>query len=263
MKNFDNVVQELLSMFERQDFPEQVALTIIHRKKGESLLPSDKWSITNRVIMHVIGNTEDARGYKQWQSVGRQVKKGSKAFSIIAPLTKKAHNDETGEDEVVVFGYRSVPVFRLEDTDGAEIATVDYTPEKLPPFLDVAEKIGIKVRWKPAYIGAYGYYRLSDKSITLCSQDYVVYFHELAHAIHDTIEPLSTVPDDKAEVVAELTAAILAEMVGVKGYEVQSYNYIMRYVDGKDSKAMMKAITGVLSLIEQIVNKVIGYSLGN
>lgn len=141
--------------------------------------------------------------------------------------------------------------------------TVDYTPEELPPFLDVAEKMGIKVRWKPAYIPAYGYYRLSDKTITLCSQDYVVYFHELAHAIHDTIEPLNKVPDDKAEVVAELTAAILAEMVGVKGYEVQSYNYIMRYVDGKDSKAMMKAITGVLNLIEQIVGKVIGYSSEN
>lgn len=173
MKNFDEVVQELLAMFERQDFPEQVALTIIRKKQGGSL-PSDKWSITNRIIMHVIGDTEDARGYKQWQSVGRQVKRGSKAFDIIAPLTKKKHNDETGEDEVIVFGYRSVPVFRLEDTDGAEIPTVDYTPDELPPFLDVAEKMGIKVRWKPAYIPAYGYYRLNDKSITLCSQDYGV-----------------------------------------------------------------------------------------
>lgn len=262
MKKFDEVVQELLAMFERQDFPEQVALTIIRKKQGGNL-PSDKWSITNRIIMHVVGDTEDARGYKQWQSVGRQVKKGSKAFDIIAPLTKKSHNDETGEDEVIVYGYRSVPVFRFEDTDGAEVPTVDYTPENLPPFLDVAEKMGIKVRWKPAYIPAYGYYRLSDKTITLCSQDYVVYFHELAHAIHDTIEPLATVPDDKAEVVAELTAAILAEMVGVKGYEVQSYNYIMRYVDGKDSKAIMKAITGVLNLIEKIVGKVIGYSSEN
>lgn len=107
MKKFDDVVQELLAMFERQDFPEQVALTIIRKKQGGDL-PSDKWSITNRIIMHVIGDTEDARGYKQWQSVGRQVKQGSKAFNIIAPLTKKSHNDETGEDEVIVYGYRSV-----------------------------------------------------------------------------------------------------------------------------------------------------------
>lgn len=257
MKKFDEAVQELLSMFSRKEFPKQVAMTVIHRKDS---VPSDKWSITNRLIMLVIGGTEDARGYKQWQAVGRQVKKGSKAFDIIAPLTRKVHNDEKDEDEVIVFGYRSVPVFKIEDTDGKKIPVVDYKPKELPPFLDVAEKMGIEVRWKPVHRPAYGYYRLSDNSITLCSQDYVVYFHELGHAIHNTIESLEDVPDEKAEVVAELTAAVLAEMAGVKGYEVQSYDYIMSYVEGKDSKAMMKAITGVLNIVEQIVNKIISIS---
>ena len=107
MKKFNEAVQELLSMFSRKEFPKQVAMTVIHRKDN---VPSDKWSITNRLIMLVIGGTEDARGYKQWQAVGRQVKKGSKAFDIIAPLTRKVHNDEKDEDEVIVFGYRSVPV---------------------------------------------------------------------------------------------------------------------------------------------------------
>lgn len=259
MKKFEDAVKELLEMFKRQDFPEQVALTFIH-KKGS--IPSDKWSLTNRIIMLMIGATHDARGYKQWQEAGRQVKKGAKAFNIIAPLTKKVHDDEEDEDKVVVFGFRSVPVFRIEDTEGEAIEEVDYKPTELPPFLDVAEKMGIEIRWQPIHCLALGYYRIYDNSITLCSQDYIVYFHELAHAIHNTIEPLKTVSNEKAEVVAELTAAVLAEMAGVKGYEVQSYEYIMRYTADKDSKAVMKAITGVLNIVEQIINKVFSVAGG-
>lgn len=254
MKNFQDVVPTLLEMFANEDFPAQLALTIIKR---ENAIPSDSWSITNRLIMHVIGETNDARTYKQWQAAGRQVKKGEKAFGIIAPVTKKFRNEETDKDEVRIIGFRSLPVFAIEATEGEPLPEYDCTPTKVPPFFDAAEALGIKVSWKPLSCNAYGYYRLSDHSITLHSQDYAVFYHELGHAVHDTIEPLKDVPDDKAEVVAELTAAVLCEMAEISGYQQQSYEYIKRYVNGKDSKAVMKAIADVLSLVEQIVSKVV------
>lgn len=254
MKNFQDVVPMLLDMFAHEDFPAQLALTIIKR---ENAIPSDSWSITNRLIMHVIGETNDARTYKQWQAAGRQVKKGEKAFGIIAPVTKKFRNEETDKDEVRIIGFRSLPVFAIEATEGEPLPEYDCTPTKVPPFFDAAEALGIKVSWKPLSCNAYGYYRLSDHSITLHSQDYAVFYHELGHAVHDTIEPLKDVPDDKAEVVAELTAAVLCEMAEISGYQQQSYEYIKRYVNGKDSKAVLKAIADVLSLVEQIVGKVV------
>ena len=254
MKNFHDVVPTLLDMFARKDFPQQFALTIIKR---ETPIPSDSWSVTNRLIMHIIGATSDARTYKQWQAAGRQVMKGQKSFPIIAPVTKKFHNDETDKDEIRIIGFRAMPVFAYESTEGEPLPEVDCTPTKLPPFFDAAEALGVKVSWKPLSRNAYGYYRLSDHSITLHSQDYAVFFHELGHAVHDTIEPLKDVPDDKAEVVAELTAAVLCEMAEVSGYQQQSYEYIKRYVNGKDSKAVLKAIADVLALVEQIVSKVV------
>lgn len=259
MKTFDSVVPELLDMFSHENFPAQLALTIIKR---ENAIPSDSWSVTNRLIMHIIGATADARTYKQWQAAGRQVKKGQKAFGIIAPITKKIHNDEKNEDEIRIIGFRAMPVFAYESTEGEPLPEVDCTPAKLPPFFDAAEALGIKVSWKPLSRNAYGYYRLSDRSITLHSQDYAVFYHELGHAVHDTIEPLADVPDDKAEVVAELTAAVLCEMAEVSGYQQQSYEYIKRYVNGKDSKAVMKAIADVLALVEQIVGKVVAAAAG-
>ena len=254
MKNFQDVVPTLLEMFANEDFPAQLALTIIKR---ENAIPSDSWSVTNRLIMRIIGETNDARTYKQWQSAGRQVKKGQKAFGIIAPVTKKFRNEETDEDEIRIIGFRALPVFAYESTEGEPLPEYDCTPAKLPPFFDAAQALGVSVYWKPISRNAYGYYRLSDRSITLHSQDYAVFFHELGHAVHDTIEPLADVPDDKAEVVAELTAAVLCEMAEVSGYQQQSYEYIKQYVSGKDNKAVLKAIADVLSLVEQIVSKVV------
>lgn len=254
MKTFENVVPTLLAMFANEDFPAQLALTIIKR---ENAIPSDSWSVTNRLIMRIIGETNDARTYKQWQSAGRQVKKGQKAFGIIAPVTKKFRNEETDEDEIRIIGFRALPVFAYESTEGEHLPEYDCTPAKLPPFFDAAQALGVSVYWKPISRNAYGYYRLSDRSITLHSQDYAVFFHELGHAVHDTIEPLADVPDDKAEVVAELTAAVLCEMAEVSGYQQQSYEYIKQYVSGKDNKAVLKAIADVLSLVEQIVSKVV------
>ena len=254
MKTFENVVPTLLDMFANEDFPAQLALTIIKR---ENAIPSDSWSVTNRLIMRIIGATSDARTYKQWQAAGRQVMKGQKSFPIIAPVTKKFHNDETDKDEIRIIGFRALPVFAYESTEGEPLPEYDCTPAKLPPFFDAAQALGVSVYWKPISRNAYGYYRLSDRSITLHSQDYAVFFHELGHAVHDTIEPLADVPDDKAEVVAELTAAVLCEMAEVSGYQQQSYEYIKQYVSGKDNKAVLKAIADVLSLVEQIVSKVV------
>lgn len=137
-----------------------------------------------------------------------------------------------------------------------EIKGIDYKPQKLPPFLDVAEKMGIKVKWKPIHKNAYGYYRPWDKSITLCSQDYIVYFHELAHAVHDTIEPLKNVDTNKAEIVAELSAAVLTEMLGISGYEQQAYDYIKTYTKGKKDKNVIISITNVMNTVQKVVEKI-------
>ncbi|MPZ53569.1 MAG: hypothetical protein GEU79_12690 [Acidimicrobiia bacterium] len=40
-------------------------------------------------------------GYRRWQTLGRQVRKGEKAIGILAPVTRK---DETDEPVVVAAG---------------------------------------------------------------------------------------------------------------------------------------------------------------
>ena len=141
-----DAVNKLLQMFESGKFPEAVAMSVIRKREGEEI-PSDKWSLGNRLLMHMQG-TEDARGYKQWQMCGRQVKKGTKAIYIFSPATKviKEKNAE-GEEEkkIIITGFYPTSVFRYEDTEGEELPIYNYKPEKYPPFFDVAEKLGIKM----------------------------------------------------------------------------------------------------------------------
>ena len=258
-----DAVDQLLDMFKTGKLPEKVAFSIIHKHPGD-VIPSDKWSIGNRVLQ-LLQHTEDARGYKQWQAVGRQVKKGSHAIHILAPMTFKVKEKDalTGEEKekVVVKGYRPIPVFRYEDTEGDALPYDHaYETSSHPTFFDVAAKMGIDVKYTPLKSNYLGRYTLNTNSIRLCAQDAVVYYHELAHAVHATLVDLRVYDSAKAEVVAEFSALVLANIAGLKGYEVQGFDYIEHYTKGHTPAAAMKEIFSVLNDVEAIVSKVLEVS---
>ena len=60
-------------------------------------------------------NATHVAGYKTWQSLGRQVKKGEKAIYIFAPRPYRITvEDETGEEQTREgLTFRSVPVFDM------------------------------------------------------------------------------------------------------------------------------------------------------
>lgn len=251
--------QKLLRMFEDGTIPPAVARTVI-QSQGDR--PSDKWSLANRLIMLVAGTT-DARGFRQWEAVGRKVKKGARAIYILGPMYKTrlvkvkeivdGEEVEVEKEEVVLVGFKAIPVFRYEDTEGEPIPEVDYTPKELPPLIEVANKFGIKVNYGP-YVGRfYGYYRPGENSIMLCSQDVEVFFHELAHAVYSRIRPLKPGQDPEQEIVAETVAGVLCELYGFTGYAWHVYEYIRAYAEDKDSKGVVKAILGVLADVERVL----------
>ena len=130
--------------------PEQLVDTMAQSYiKGEGR-PIDRWSWCNRLICWVNEST-DARTFKQWKDVGRSVKRGSKAFGIFAPSTYKVKAEKEGEeDEIVLSGFRSLPVFGYEQTEGDPLPV--YDPPQAPPLLDVAGKWGIEVSYQPQMI---------------------------------------------------------------------------------------------------------------
>ena len=251
--------QGLLEMFRTGQMPEAVALTIIRRREGDDQ-PSFHWSIGNQILMLFQG-TADARGFRQWQEVNRYVKKGARAIHILGPLTTKVKevDEATGveTEKLIITGFRGIPVFRYEDTEGEPLEKPDYTPPELPPFWGVAEYLGIKVEYAPCDGGYYGAYSPSRQKITLCSQDAFVYLHELAHGVHGTLKDLKKGADPEQEIIAETAAAVLCQLQGITGYESQAYQYIKEYSAKLKQTAVLPAVMRVLSEVEAIVLKVL------
>ena len=220
--------------------------------------PSDSWSLRNRLLRY-LAKTEDARGYQQWLQVKRQVQKGSKAFYILAPIFAHVPVDKDkpdGEKRQIITGFRSVPVFRIEDTDGEPVKYVEKVPE-LPPLADVAKHWGSTVTFKPSTHGEWGSFNPRTKGITMSTDENSVFYHELAHLAHAKIEKLKGGQDPEQEAIAELTACVLTKLYENKDVKNKTYSYIKIYADGNTKEDVAKLCFRVISKVEKILDLIL------
>jgi hypothetical protein len=132
----------IIEKFENGDIPEAIAYTTFPMAN----VPSEKWSFLNRLLM-VCAGTLDARGFRQWEKVKRQIKGGRKAFYIITPIRVRKEKQKNDE-ETILRGFKPSPVFRVEDTGGQAL---EYENMKLPniPLMDKAREWGINIKAIP------------------------------------------------------------------------------------------------------------------
>lgn len=246
------VLNNILDRFKSGDIPKAIAYSMFPIPD----IPAAKWSLCNRTLMFIAG-TADARGFTQWHQTGRHVKKGAKAFHILAPRFSKKENDD-GEEEVFLSGFLAVHVFKSEDTEGEPL---DYQQIELPelPLIEVAQEWGISVRAIPGNYRYYGYFSPGRREISLATEKEVVFFHELSHAAHERIlGRLNPGQDWKQEIVAELSAAVLCNMVGKDGdkYLGNAYTYIDNYAS-KAKLSPLKACFQVMGDVEKVLQEIL------
>lgn len=252
-------VAQLLALWESGDLPAKVEMSVIRRKIGTR--PADAWSIGNQLLM-LINGTTDARGFRQWQEVGRTVKKGARAFYIFGPKTRKVEgtNAETGQPEtqVIVSGFRNIAVFAVEDTEGEPVVEPDYQPVQLPPLMEVAKAWGIDVTYAPFSGSDAGYYVPGGfNKIVLKTHEATVFFHELAHAADDRISPLKGGQVASDEIVAETVAAALALVYGFDlGKQTSARAYVAHY-GGMPADQASKAVMQCLSRIQTVLDLIL------
>jgi antirestriction protein ArdC len=247
------VLDGILEAFESGNIPEAVAVASFPIPD----IPSAKWSISNRTIQFIFG-TADSRGYRQWQAVGRQVKKGAKAIYILAPCMKKKKDEATNEERLILASFKAVPVYRVEDTEGEPL---EYQNIELPdlPLLDRAHDWGINVKAVPGNTMYYGYFSPDRKEIALATKDELDFFHELAHAADYILKGnLKPGQDPLQEISAELSAQALARIAGKSAQDTtgNSYRYIKRYAQQMKMDPH-KACLKVLADTEKILNLIL------
>ncbi len=245
-------LESIVERFKTGDIPEAIAYSIFPIPN----IPASRWSLLNRTIMFFAG-TSDARGYRQWLEAGRHVKKGAKAFTILAPRFIKKQSEEEEDPKTILVGFLCAPVFRVEDTEGEPL---DYPKIELPelPLMEVAKEWGISVKAIPGSYRYYGYFAQDRKEIALATKEESVFFHESAHAAHQRIlGVLKKGQDWRQEVVAELSAAVLCQIVGKTSNHLGNhYRYIESY--GKQaSLTTWQACMRVISDVEKVLSLIL------
>lgn len=226
-------------------------------------IPCRNWSFLNQLITFAEG-TRDARGIKQWNSAGRKVKKGARAFHIFVPMlypqntaeqTDKGGEPESGNTVKTLTGFKLMPVFAVEDTEGEPL---DYEErlksldvDKLP-LIDIAKSLGVTVRAGLTFDGCAGSFHPGKNRITMGTACKQVFLHELSHAV-DNILPGKS--DDYAfnEVTAELSAAFLGSLYNVN-IDIASTKAYIKNWSGKGHTAFK--VADALERVEQIYKRI-------
>lgn len=242
--------ESILAIFKNpNELPKPLATVFIHRKDP---VPCRNWSWRNHFLVALHGFSE-ARGFRQWQAVGRQVKKGEKAFYILSPCIRKVEDDKTGEEKKVVYGFRGTAVFGMEQTEGKPLPEPESSRDEWIdnlPLIDVARSWGIAVDSFNGGRGPRGKftYGPAGQSIGVSVKNVAVWTHELVHAADYRNGNLKELGQHwKSETVAELGSAVLLRILGFE-HEADlggCWEYIQWYA-GKSGTEVVDACGRVL-----------------
>lgn len=234
-ENVRRVAEQILAAFEAGTVPAACAQIFIRHTPDDSR-PCARWSWRNQLLAALLGH-HDARGFRQWQEVGRHVRKGERAFHILAPSLRKAEfagDEPQDEPELVVAGFVCVPVFGYSQTEGEPLPGAEEQAAFLSalPLVEVARSWGLQVSTFAAEgSGTLGYYR-PGQGIAVSVENLSTWAHELVHAADDRRGTLVRGRGQKLsnEVVAEFGAAILLECLGhAESDRGGAYAYIQSY----------------------------------
>ena len=230
------VADHILEAFRSGAVPQALANLYIRRHVDS---PCRAWSLTNRLAIALAGHY-DARGFRQWADVGRNVKKGSRATYILAPMKVKAREDDPDRGieagDTIVIGFRAVPVFGYLQTEGDPRPGMEDTAQFIDalPLVEVAREWGLSVEVyhgdRSDFLGIYQH----GTGIALSVANLSTWAHELIHAADDrlgNLTPQGRTAKLDAEVVAEFGGAILLECLGntVESDRGGAFAYIDHY----------------------------------
>lgn len=102
-----------------------------------------------------------------------------------------------------------------------------------------------------------GQYRDSvAEEIWLATPSEKTFFHELSHAAHKRVKgKLVNGQNPKQEIVAELSAQVLAQLVGTKLESTVGNSY--KYIEGYAKKDVGKACLAVISDVEKVLKLIL------
>ena len=225
------------------------------------------YSVDNQVlIFRQMPNATYVMGYKGWQGLGRNVKKGEKGIRILAPSIKELKKPN-GEKETVIPYYFPVYVFDVSQTDGRAIPTpaaeLTQGVSGYSRFLEALVSASpFSVEFKPLGEGMNGYCDFKNGKIVIRAgmgqaQSAKTLIHEIAHAgMHQPVG-ISGAAKSKGtkELEAESAAFIVCAHFGIDT-SAYSFGYIAAWSQFKDASELKASMERIQEQSSELVGRI-------
>ena len=186
-------------------------------------------------------------GYRRWQELGRQVKKGETSLAILAPIVCKVADEGSDEKEGRVVGFRSARVFDVSQTEGDTLpelpspTVLEADSEAIREVLERAEafaaSMGLPICYRELRAGVFGSFSVTKRTITVRAdlpplQTLKTLVHELAHALLHS-EPKVGEERHLCELEAESCAFLVLHELGLDTSRY-TFPYLASWTDNPD-----------------------------
>ena len=195
------------------------------RRFAETRATFHRYSFGNwQLIAYQRPDATQVAGFKSWQALGRQVRKGERSIRILAPMSVKERDEQGNETDERLTFFRAVPVFDISQTDGDPLPEAPREPitgdshagyvERLEQY---ARSLGYTVE-REALESAGGYCDHKRQRIVVSNNvdsanaHVRVLVHELAHALGVGYAEYGR---EVAEVIVETATVIVCGSVGL------------------------------------------------
>jgi antirestriction protein ArdC len=219
------------------------------RRWAETRATFHRYSVGNCMLIAIQAPyATRVAGFKAWQQLGRQVRKGERSIRILAPMRVKERDDSGEETGEVRTFFRAVSVFDISQTDGEPLPEVPREPitgdshaSMIGQLEDHARTLGFTVAHEDLE-HAGGYCEPKAMRIVVSSRlksanaQVRTLVHELAHA-HGV--GYGEYGRDDAAVIVETAAMIVCGAVGLDT-SGESVPYITSWGEAGDLDAIRK-----------------------
>ncbi len=230
------------------------------------------YSFNNQLLIYLqCPEATRVAGYRAWQRLGRQVRKGERGIKILAPCRKRVSpvEPEGEQDQVerieILTGFRVVHVFDLSQTEGDELA--DVRPKRLTG--GVPHQLVDALEWRVTDEGftlrreaiarwaRNGYVDFERRLIVLRddvsgAQAAKTLIHELAHVLLHRDTDLSE--REIAEVEAESVAFVVSSALGLDTSDY-SFAYVARW-GGGDAELVAATAERVVAAARDLLDSI-------
>lgn len=211
-------------------------------------------------------------GYGAWQQkFHRQVKKGEKGITLLAPVPIKAKSDPTAEvdtgEEIIAMRFRPVTVFDVAQTEGELLPSLGVdeltgSAEGYAAFMQALTNVSpVPIRFDEIEGGAKGYYHNADKEIVIQSgmselQTLKTCIHEISHAMLHDHDYMKSEGIKKDRRLIEQEAESIAFCVCSR-YSLDTSAYSFPYIADFAGSAEMKDLKASMDTIRETAGRII------